>query len=152
MVSIYVIGGATGPKKIGIARNPKARLSQIVSSSAAPVRILHSREMDDAAGVEAHAHHLLSARWVRGEWFKVSLEDAISAIDQAAALVAAGDTRPKRLSVGRPKIFAEQLRVPLVAGSIARIDAVLAAGEPRLDMIREAIEREIKRRSKASKA
>jgi hypothetical protein len=56
----------------------------------------------------------------------------------------------KRL--GRPKIFAEQLRVPLVAGYTARIDAVLDKGEARLDMIREAIEREIKRRSKASKA
>ena len=54
--------------------------------------------------------------------------------------------------MGRPKVFDEQLRVPLIAGSIARIDAALAAGEPRLDMIREAIEREIKRRSKASKA
>lgn len=51
--------------------------------------------------------------------------------------------------MGRPKVFEEQLRVPLVAGSIARIDAVLDAGEPRLDMIREAIEREIKRRSRA---
>jgi hypothetical protein len=44
------------------------------------------------------------------------------------------------------------LRVPLVAGYTARIDAVLDKGEARLDMIREAIEREIKRRSKAPKA
>ena len=58
--------------------------------------------------------------------------------------------REKKL--GRPKVFDEQLRVPLIAGSIARIDAVLDKGEARLDMIREAIEREIKRRSKASKA
>jgi hypothetical protein len=51
--------------------------------------------------------------------------------------------------VGRKKEWTEQLRLPLAEGTTARIDAVLADGEPRLDMIREAIEREIKRRSKA---
>jgi hypothetical protein len=50
--------------------------------------------------------------------------------------------------LGRPKLFEEQLRIPLPLGTIARIDAVLADGEPRLDMLREAIEREIKRRQR----
>jgi hypothetical protein len=50
--------------------------------------------------------------------------------------------------VGRRKEFDEQLRLPLAAGTIARIDAVLAPEEARLDMIREAIEREIKRRKR----
>lgn len=50
--------------------------------------------------------------------------------------------------VGRRKEFDESLRLPLVAGTTARIDAVLAAGEPRLDLIRDAIEREIKRRQR----
>jgi hypothetical protein len=51
--------------------------------------------------------------------------------------------------VGRKKEFDEQMRLSLVAGTMQRIDAVLADGEPRLDMIREAIEREIKRRERA---
>lgn len=50
--------------------------------------------------------------------------------------------------MGRPKLYDEQLRIPLALGTIARIDAVLSADEPRLDMIREAIEREIKRRQR----
>lgn len=53
--------------------------------------------------------------------------------------------------VGRKKEWTEQLRLPLAEGTTARIDAVLVAGEPRLDMIREAIEREIKRRGKLPK-
>ena len=57
---------------------------------------------------------------------------------------------PKRM--GRKKQWSEQLRLPLAEGTTARIDAVLAEGEPRLDMIREAVEREIKRREqRASK-
>jgi hypothetical protein len=51
--------------------------------------------------------------------------------------------------VGRKKEWTEQLRLPLAEGTTARIDAVLSEAEPRLDMIREAIEREIKRRQRA---
>lgn len=53
---------------------------------------------------------------------------------------------PKRM--GRKKQWSEQLRLPLAEGTTARIDAVLAEGEARLDMIREAIEREIERRDR----
>jgi hypothetical protein len=49
--------------------------------------------------------------------------------------------------MGRKKQWEEQLRLPLAAGTIARIDAVLSDKEPRVEMIRDAIEREIKRRS-----
>lgn len=50
--------------------------------------------------------------------------------------------------VGRKKEWTEQLRLPLAEGTTAKIDSVLADKEPRLDMIREAIDREIKRRSR----
>lgn len=49
----------------------------------------------------------------------------------------------------RAKVYEEQIRVPLPAGMTAKIDAVLAPSEPRLDLIRAAIARELKRRSKA---
>lgn len=51
---------------------------------------------------------------------------------------------------GRPKLYAEQLRVPLPAGTIARIDAARTHDEDRLTLIRSAIERELRRRKKAS--
>jgi len=50
--------------------------------------------------------------------------------------------------VGRKKEWTEQIRLPLAEGTTARIDAVRAEGEDRLSVIREAIEREIKRREK----
>lgn len=49
---------------------------------------------------------------------------------------------------GRPKLYAEQIRVPLAAGMTAAIDAVRRDDEDRLSLIRAAIEREIKRRQK----
>lgn len=56
-----------------------------------------------------------------------------------------------RPSVGRPKINDEQTPARFPAGTLARIDAVLDAGEKRSDMIREAVEREIKRREREAK-
>jgi hypothetical protein len=56
---------------------------------------------------------------------------------------------PTKRRMGRKKEFAESLRVPLAAGTTARMDAVLEPDEPRLSLIREAIDREILRRATA---
>jgi hypothetical protein len=53
--------------------------------------------------------------------------------------------------VGRKKQWTERIQLPLAEGTTARIDSVLADGEVRLDVIREAIERELKRREKTKK-
>jgi hypothetical protein len=50
--------------------------------------------------------------------------------------------------VGRPRINDEQTPARFPAGTLARIDAATAAGEKRSDFIREAVERELDRRSK----
>lgn len=50
--------------------------------------------------------------------------------------------------VGRPKINEEQTPARLAAGTLARIAELLRPGEKRSDFIREAVEREIKRRSR----
>ena len=53
-----------------------------------------------------------------------------------------------RTGVGRPKINEEQTPGRFRAGTMARIDAVLAEKEKRSDFIREAVERELERREK----
>jgi len=50
--------------------------------------------------------------------------------------------------VGRKKLWTERLTVPLNEEQVTRMDAALADGEARLDLIREAIERELKRRER----
>lgn len=50
--------------------------------------------------------------------------------------------------MGRKKINEEQMPARLPGGTLARIDAVLAAGEKRSDLVREAIERELRRRER----
>lgn len=62
-------------------------------------------------------------------------------------LVISGTKRP----VGRTRINDEQTPARFPEGTLARIDAVLAEGEKRSDFIREAVEREIKRRERKPK-
>jgi hypothetical protein len=54
--------------------------------------------------------------------------------------------------MGRTKLWTERIQLPLAEGTTARIDAVREEGEDRLSVIRQAIEREIKRRERAGKA
>lgn len=53
--------------------------------------------------------------------------------------------------MGRKKLWHEAVNLTLPEGAKAKMDAVLAVGEDRLDLIREAIEREVKRRQRLGK-
>ncbi len=48
--------------------------------------------------------------------------------------------------MGRKKLWTERLTLPLTEETVERLDAALRDGEARLDLIREAIEKELKRR------
>lgn len=50
--------------------------------------------------------------------------------------------------VGRPKRWSEDMQARFAAGTFARITAVLTEGEDRTDFVREAVERELKRRER----
>lgn len=50
--------------------------------------------------------------------------------------------------MGRKKLFAERITLPLKTETLKRLDALLYEGEVRLDLIREAIERELRRRER----
>lgn len=50
--------------------------------------------------------------------------------------------------MGRKKLWDERILLPLKAETLERLDALLHEGEVRLDLIREAIEKELKRRER----
>jgi predicted DNA-binding protein len=57
--------------------------------------------------------------------------------------------KPWRMA--RPKNFVEQFPARFPEGTFERMKAALREGEDRADFIREAVERELKRRAKAPK-
>lgn len=52
--------------------------------------------------------------------------------------------------MGRTKRWAEDMQARFAEGTFARMAAVLTEGEDRTDFVREAVERELKRREKRS--
>jgi hypothetical protein len=58
------------------------------------------------------------------------------------------DCGRKVTPMGRRQINEEQTPARFPAGTLKRIDAALAKGEKRADLLREAVERELKRRER----
>lgn len=54
----------------------------------------------------------------------------------------------KPSAVGRPKLYAKPILVKFAEGVVERIKPLLAKDEDRTDFVREAVEREIKRRER----
>lgn len=53
--------------------------------------------------------------------------------------------------MGRKKLWSEDMQARFSEGTFERIDAVLEDGEERTAFVREAVERELKRREKANR-
>jgi hypothetical protein len=51
-------------------------------------------------------------------------------------------------AVGRPPLWSENMQARFPAGTFERIAKVLTEGEDRTDFVRQAVERELKRREK----
>lgn len=50
--------------------------------------------------------------------------------------------------VGRKKVWDERILLPLKTETLVRVDGALKEGEARLDLIRDAIDKELKRRKR----
>jgi hypothetical protein len=88
---IYVMDAGDGTVKVGHSRDPDGRAKQIGG-----VTVIHSTPLvEQAELIERTAHRLLklSGKHIRGEWFRASLSEAISAIERAER-IASGHEMP----------------------------------------------------------
>lgn len=106
--NIYVIGPRFGPRKIGFASDVQKRLATLQSSNPAELIIQYRIDVGgQARDVEFEAHRLLQDRRLRGEWFNVTLDDAIGAIETA---IATATPRRAKLTRGYQIELANQMR------------------------------------------
>lgn len=84
---IYVIGHPDGPKKVGISGSPADRFRSLQTASPTKLsgEFFGACDRPVARAIESRAHDLLASARRAGEWFEVSLEDAVSAVMRAAA-------------------------------------------------------------------
>ena len=83
---IYVIGSQDNPVKIGHASKVESRLTAMQVGNPDELRILGRVVVpwDRAGVIEKAVHETLREHHRRGEWFNVSVADAIAAIEKAA--------------------------------------------------------------------
>lgn len=146
---VYVISDGAGACKVGVSRSPERRLRQLQSAASRRLHIARSVPTVSAIAVEAYTHWLLREARLAGEWFRVTEEAAHVAVVAAEAAVARGERPGRRIGgVGRPMLYPDKIIAPLPAGTLDRVKAVLAEGEDKTDLLREAVERELKRRER----
>lgn len=94
--SVYVIGSAGGPQKIGVATNPAHRLRMIQVSNPTILTLQYSRPFARSVAfkVERVAHLLLAEKRINGDWFDVTAEEAVRAISEAAGKTALAPDAP----------------------------------------------------------
>lgn len=85
LTSIYVIGPAEGPFKIGYSANPNARLSSLQTGRTDKLILHYSEETetDKAKVIEKLIHQTIAHKRIRGEWFDVTLDEAIGEVRHA---------------------------------------------------------------------
>lgn len=82
---IYVIGDNASPYKIGFTKDPDKRLRTLQTGNHKKLQI-HYKEMigeNEVKYIEGRIHEELKRKQVSGEWFNVSLDDAISEVKYA---------------------------------------------------------------------
>lgn len=71
---VYIILHELGPVKIGIAKNPKQRLSNLQISCPYHLTLYKTKNPHDAEAVEEYLHNRFNKYHMRGEWFDIPKE------------------------------------------------------------------------------
>jgi hypothetical protein len=140
MAVYFMRFGAAGPIKIGHALEPYKRRYDFQIASADPIEVL--AVVDGGRPEEQAIHKLFSHLHIRGELFRPA-DDLLEYIQLMPK-----HEKPEPKTRGRPQINEEQIPARLPGGTKDRIERVLMEKESIAAFIREAVERELKRRER----
>lgn len=152
MAYIYIMGTDDGPVKIGHSLDPKRRSKdfkrkgrEVFIAGAWPVGATIALAAERYVQWQLREHH------IRSEWFNVPLEKAVEAVKRGLGVLDqldGYDPIPPLDPPGRALRFGEFIQTKFPNGTSDRIAAALCDGEHMAGFIREAVERELKRREK----
>ena len=80
-----MIGDTVSPYKIGFTKDPDKRLKTLQTGNPKKLQIHYKENIseNEVKYIEGHIHKELKRKQVSGEWFDVSLDDAISEVKYA---------------------------------------------------------------------
>lgn len=93
--SIYVVKSEAGPVKIGIATNAKKRFSALQTPSPVRLSLEYVAQCDGwfIEKIEIAVHKTLRGKHEKGEWFSISVDEAVAAIQREAEILGCDLTR-----------------------------------------------------------
>lgn len=81
---VYVISEAIdGPCKIGYGYNPSARLNMMQVGNPRKLSVSHKVETQYPRDIERIAHNMAESRRLNGEWFNLTVTEAIEVVTRA---------------------------------------------------------------------
>jgi len=82
---IYIIGDTESPYKIGFTKDPEKRLSTLQTGNPKKLTIHYKEQINEneVKFIEKQIHKELKRKKISGEWFDISLDDAIAEIKYA---------------------------------------------------------------------
>lgn len=129
---VYLFATSTGPCKIGISKNPEARLRSFRRSGHFDLRMEAVWDAEFARTLELAAHRELAASRIAGEWFAVPVDAARETVGRLHKAMEAGELRPSVRVPGHPTAR----DVVAKKGSAASIESRQVAIRKRLDGIK----------------
>jgi hypothetical protein len=81
MRSVYLIRGNDGRYKIGLAKNPKERITQLQTGNSDALKLMAEYKSENASKIERALHHQYSYVRSIGEWFDLSIIDEVKFIE-----------------------------------------------------------------------
>ena len=126
--AVYVISDGSGLRKIGSSIDPDGRLRQL---SLGRELILEHRTALTTYGrvAERLTHVRLDAKRAKGEWFSISREEAIIAVEQAVIDAQAGVLGPRYQRVRATKGSDLQIRAKRLGLTQKRLAAIMGVTE-----------------------
>lgn len=89
---IYVILSENCGTKIGVSADPASRAVTLGKEGGGRCRVHFQTDPHrNAFLIEKLAHHALASRKLRGEWFDISVDEAVAAVREAVGQVVSGD-------------------------------------------------------------
>lgn len=117
---VYVIGGESGPVKIGIATDPGKRLAALRTAVPYEIFIHHSIQNECAHIIEKATHKELSSLRANGEWFTCAPDVALAIIKKHARIAAESHVvvsgNKSRLRYGAARVSFERNKEKIMDG------------------------------------
>ncbi len=83
---LYVIAASPeGPCKLGRSNDPERRLRQLQTGHSEYLRLYYREAVDasEVSAMERAVHKVIAFKRMKGEWFRITVEDAIAEIKHA---------------------------------------------------------------------